>query len=236
MALPKIKHPVFTFEVPSSKKKIKMRPFTVREEKLLVIANEFSVEDVSETVIQVLNNCNLSSEIKIEKLSYFDVEFLFLKLRSKSVNEIIELTYKADSGNIDFELNLDDVKVKYQQGHSDLVRVSDDIVLKMRYPNFKDSMKIAEILSKEEVERDDDELFSLYTSSVQTVFDGEEEFSNFTKEEIEAFIMDIPSEALGKLYEFFETMPSLEHEIHLKTKDGEEIRILLRGLSGFFPH
>ena len=224
MALPKIKHPTFKVTIPSNDKQITLRPFTVQEEKLLLMAQESEDQNtILDTVKQIVNNCVLD-DIDVSKLATFDLEYLILKLRAKSVSEVIELKYEIDGEEIPVEINLDEVEVKKNKNHRNKFMITDSVGVVMRYPS------LSSISSDSSV----DDLFDKITSCIESVYDNDNVYDEFSKEEINDFVMSLPSEALKILGDFFNNMPRLEHTITLKSKKGEVKEITLRGLSDFF--
>lgn len=225
MALPKIKHPTFRVKIPSNEREINIRPFTVQEEKLLLMAQESEDQKtIINTVKQIVNNCILDEDININRLATFDLEYLILKIRAKSVSEIIELKYEIDGEEIPVQINLDEVEVKKNKNHRNKFMITDSLGVIMRYPS------IDVIASDNSV----DDIFNKITSCIESVYDNDNVYNEFTQVEINEFVMSLPSEALKILGEFFNNMPKLEHTIKLKNKNGEEKEIVLRGLSDFF--
>lgn len=226
--LPKRSHPYFEIKIPSLKKTHKFRPFTVREEKILLLVKEGSeFHEKVDAVQQIIENCCMS-KIDCNKLAYFDIEYIFIKLRAISVNNIIELTYKDDKNKShDFEIDLNDIDIEEKKTDK-IIKLSENYAVEIQYPNYKNYMKMIE-------EKDMDKLFKLYSETITAVYDSETEYRNFTSEEIEEFLLDCTTEEIEKIYEFFSNMPVLQHETTIKTEDGDE-KIILRGLSGFFPN
>lgn len=225
MALPKVKHPTFKVKIPSNDKEIVMRPFTVQEEKLLLMAQESEDQStIIDTVKQIVNNCIMDESINVSKLATFDLEYLILKIRAKSVSEIIELKYEIDGEEIPVEINLDEVEVKKNKTHRNKFMITDSLGVVMRYPSI-------DIVSGD---NSADDLFNKITACIESVYDNDNVYDEFTQVEINEFIMSLPSESLKILGDFFNNMPKLEHTITLKKKDGEEKVITLRGLSDFF--
>jgi len=224
MGLPKIKHPTFTVTIPSNDKQISIRPFTVQEEKLLLMAQEDEDQvSVLKTVKQVVNNC-IMDDIDISKLATFDLEYLILKIRAKSVSELIELNYTLDGEEIPITINLDEVEIKKNKKNKNKFMITDTIGVVMRYPS----------LDTVSADNKVDDLFGKISSCIESVYDDENVYDEFTDKEMEEFIMSLPSEALKTLGEFFNNMPRLEHTIEVTKKNGEKKVITLRGLSDFF--
>lgn len=224
MGLPKVKHPTFTVTIPSNDKEITIRPFTVQEEKLLLMAKEDEDQaSVLKTVKQVVNNC-IMDDIDISKLATFDLEYLILKIRAKSVSEMIELKYNLDGEEIPITINLDEVEIKKDKKHRNKFMITETVGVVMRYPS----------LDTVTADNKVDDLFHKISSCIESVYDDENVYDEFTSKEMEEFIMSLPSESLKILGEFFNNMPRLEHTVEVKNKDGEKKEITLRGLSDFF--
>ena len=179
MPLPKINTPTYELELPSTGKKIKYRPFLVREEKILVIAMESEdMKQITDAVIDILNSCILTRGVKIDQLSTFDIEYLFLNVRSKSVGETVEVNVTCpDDGEtrVQMEINVDDIKMVKNKNHKNIIKLDDTLSLKLRYPsmnqfvenNFETSESTSEI----------DRSLDMIITCVDTVFDEEESWS-----------------------------------------------------------
>jgi hypothetical protein len=230
MALPKIKHPTYEVVVPSSKQKINLRPFTVHEEKLLLMAKSSEkTEDVIKTVKQIIQNC-IIEVVDVSKLATFDIEYLFIKLRAKSVGEEVELEYTDPSSEevIKFKVNLDEIEVKTDPNHKNTIIITDNIGVKMRYPTIEEVFLIDASNEEEKIVMD-----VLY-NCIESVYDDDEVYTEFTREEMISFINELPIGAMEKIKEFFETMPSVEKVVKLKNKKGDIKEITLRGINSFF--
>lgn len=228
MALPKIKHPTYTITIPSTKKQVNFRPFTVQEEKLLLMARASEKsDDIVSTIKQIIQNC-IIEPIEVEKLATFDIEFIFLRLRAKSVGEVVELEYKDEEVPVKFKVNLEEVQVKYSPDHKNKFNVHEDIGVLMRYPTLD------EIISVESSADKEDAIFNVLFKCVDKIYDKETVYNDFTEKELQEFINSLPMDALLKIKEFFDTMPSVEHTVSLKNSKGETKDILLKGLNSFF--
>lgn len=228
MALPKIKHPTYTITIPSTKKQVNFRPFTVQEEKLLLMARASEKsDDIVSTIKQIIQNC-IIEPIEVEKLATFDIEFIFLRLRAKSVGEVVELEYKDEEVPVKFKVNLEEVQVKYSPDHKNKFNVHEDIGVLMRYPTLD------EIISVESSTDKEDAIFNVLFKCVDKIYDKETVYNDFTEKELQEFINSLPMDALLKIKEFFDTMPSVEHTVSLKNSKGETKDILLKGLNSFF--
>jgi hypothetical protein len=144
MALPKIKHPTYNFTIPSTKKNVNVRPFTVQEEKILLMAKSSDkTEDIVASVKQIIRNC-IIDPVDVDQLATFDIEYLFVKLRSKSIGEVVDLVYKDPDTEeeIKFKINLEDVEVKYDPDHSNKLMLNNDVGVVMKYPTLNDVKQV----------------------------------------------------------------------------------------------
>ena len=239
MPLPKINTPTYELELPSNGKKIKYRPFLVREEKILVIAMESEdMKQITDAVIDILNSCILTRGVKVDQLSTFDIEYLFLNVRSKSVGETVEVNVTCpDDGEtqVQMEINVDDIKMVKNKNHKNIIKLDDTLSLKLKYPsmnqfvenNFETSESTSEI----------DRSLDMIITCVDTVFDEEESWSasDCTKKELREFIEQLNSKQFKDIEAFFNTMPKLSHTIKVKNpKTKVESEIVLEGLASFF--
>jgi len=230
MALPKIKHPTYKVVIPSTQKTITLRPFTVLEEKILLMAKSSNnSDDVIASIKQIVQNCIVES-IDVDKMPTFDLEYIFIKLRSKSVGEIIDLDYTDPITKevIKFKLNLEDIEVKKDPNHTNKIMVQDDIGMVLKYPTLED-VKIIEASDKQE-----DAVFEVLYNCVESIFDDNSVYPEFTKEELSDFIDSLPIDSMNKIREFFDTMPVIEHNVVLKNATGDEKTITLKGITSFF--
>jgi hypothetical protein len=231
MALPKIKHPTYKVVIPSSKQSINLRPFTVQEEKLLLMAKASEKsEDVLATVKQIIQNC-IVEPINVDKLATFDIEYIFIKLRSKSIGEVVDLEYRENEGDEDtikFRVNLEDIEVKFNPDHSNKISVFDDVGIVMRYPTLE------EVKMLEESDSEEENIFKILVSCIETIYDKDEVYSEYSEKELEDFINSLPMESMNKIKTFFETMPAIEHTVKIKDAKGKVKEITLKGINSFF--
>lgn len=238
MPLPKIATPIYELEIPSLKKKIRYRPFLVKEEKILIIAMESEdSKQIANAVKNVISNCILSKGIKVESLSTFDIEYLFLNIRGKSVGEEVDVLITCpDDGKtqVPISINLDEIKVETDPKHSRDIKLDDSLTLRMRYPSMaefiKNNFDIADSVSV-------DDTFDLIASCVDQVYSEEESWSasDCTKKELTEFIEQLSSKQFKEVEKFFQTMPKLSHLIKIKNPNtGVESEVVLEGLSAFF--
>ena len=233
MALPKIAVPTYELEIPSSKEKITYRPFLVKEEKLLLLAMETEQEaDMLNAIKQIINNCTFEN-VDVETLPIFDIEHIFLKIRAKSVGEVISLKLLCeDDGETyaDIEIDLESVEVEFKEDHTTKIEITDEIGIVMSYPTF-------EYLDFSVEESDINKLFDIIGSSIHQIFEGETvyERTDFNKKELKTFLESLTSEQFKKVQNFFETMPRLRHTIEIENpKTKVTNTVVLEGLNAFF--
>jgi len=237
MPLPKISTPTYELVLPSSGKKIKYRPFLVREEKVLIIAMESEDEkQIATAVKDVIKDCILTRGVKIDDLSTFDIEYLFLNIRGKSVGEDVEVLVTCpDDGEtqVPTVINLDDIKVQMGKDHSKDIVLDADLTLRMKYPSMTEFVK--NNFSGEEITVE--ATFDLISSCIEQVFNEEESWStsDCTKKELNEFLEQLSSKQFKEIEKFFETMPKLSHTVKVKNPNtGVDNEILLEGLNAFF--
>jgi hypothetical protein len=229
MALPKIKHPTHSITIPSTQKRVNFRPFTVQEEKLLLMAKSSeNTDDIIGTIKQVIQNC-IIEPIDVEKLAIFDIEYIFIKLRAKSVGEIVDLEYNDpdNNENIKFKINLDDIEVKRSEGHINKFNLFDNIGVVMRYPTLEE-IKAVEEAGKDEA------VFTMLLKCIDKIYDDDTVYEEYTEKELQDFINTLPMDSMNSIQKFFETMPSVEHTVKLKNKNGEIKEVVLKGINSFF--
>jgi hypothetical protein len=238
MPLPKIATPIYELEIPSIKKKIRYRPFLVKEEKILIIAMESEdSKQIANAVKNVISNCILSKGIKVEDLSTFDIEYLFLNIRGKSVGEEVDVLVTCpDDGKtqVPVSINLDDINVEVDPKHSRDIKLDDTLTLRMRYPSMNEFIK-NNFDFNDTVSVDD--TFDLIASCMDQVYSEEESWSSkdCTKKELLEFIEQLSSKQFKEVEKFFQTMPKLSHLIKIKNPNtGVESEVVLEGLSAFF--
>jgi hypothetical protein len=238
MPLPKIATPSYTLEIPSLKKEIKYRPFLVKEEKILIIAMESEdSKQIAEAVKTVISNCILSKGIKVEQLATFDIEYLFLNIRGKSVGEAVDVLITCpddEKTQVPVSINLDDIEINIDENHSRDINLDDNLTLRMKYPSMKEFVKTN---FGNDFNISVDETFDLIISCIEQVYSEEESWSavDCTKKELSEFIEQLTSTQFKQIEKFFETMPKLSHTIKVKNPNTEvESEVLLEGLSSFF--
>ena len=237
MPLPKINTPTYELEIPSTGKKIKYRPFLVREEKILVMALETEdMGQISNAIVEILSACINTRGVKVQELAMFDIEYLFLNVRAKSVGEKIDVTVTCpDDGEtqVPTVINLDDIKVHTDKEHKKDIVLDADLTLRMKYPSMSEFVKSN--FSGEEITVEG--TFDLIASCVEQVFNEEESWSasDCTKKEMTEFLEQLSSKQFKEIEKFFETMPKLSHTVKVKNPNtGVDNEILLEGLNAFF--
>ena len=238
MPLPTISTPTYELTLPSSNKKIKYRPFLVKEEKILIIAMESQdTKQIARAVKDVISKCILSKGIKVEKLSTFDIEYLFLNIRGKSVGEQIEVMVTCPDDNktqVPMSINVDSIKVQKDENHSTDIVLDDTFTLRMKYPSLNEFIKnnFGE-LEKMNV----DDTFDLIASCIDQVYSEDETWASeeCTKKELTNFVESLNSSQFKEVEKFFETMPKLSHKVKVTNPNTKvESEIVLEGLQNFF--
>jgi len=236
--LPKIATPTYELEIPSLKKKIRYRPFLVKEEKILIIAMESEDnKQIANAVKNVIANCILSKGIKIDNLATFDIEYLFLNIRGKSVGESVEVLITCPDDNqtqVPAVINLDEIEVQTNEKHSRDIKLDDTLILRMKYPSLtefiKNNFSTGNMMTVEDT-------FDLIVSCIEQVYSEEESWSasDCSKKELVEFLDQLTSNQFKEIEKFFDTMPKLSHIIKVKNPNtGVESDVVLEGLSSFF--
>jgi hypothetical protein len=238
MPLPKISTPTYELELPSTGQTIYFRPFLVKEEKVLVLALETEqTKDITNAIKSVIKNCIQTKGVKVESLPTFDIEYLFLNIRGKSVGEDIEVNLICpDDGetSVPIKINIDDIKVKKSDEHSTQIKIDDSITMEMRYPSLDQFIK-SNFDFSENTEMD--QSFDLIASCVDKIYTEEEVWSSadITKKEIIDFLEQMNTQQFKQVERFFETMPKLYHEVTITNPNtGVESTVKLEGLANFF--
>ena len=238
MPLPKIATPVYEIELPSTGQTIQYRPFLVKEEKVLVIALESQdTKQITTAIKNVIKNCIKTKGIKVEDLPTFDIEYLFLNIRGKSVGEEIEVNVTCpDDGvtQVPITINLDDIQVQKNEEHSNRIKVDDNIMMEMKYPSLDQFIKNNFDFDEKNAM---DQSFDLIATCIDKVFTEEEVWAveDCSKKEIVDFLEQMNSSQFKEIEKFFETMPKLSHTIKVKNpKTKKENEVVIEGLAGFF--
>ena len=236
MALPTVDLPTHELEIPSNKKKIKFRPFLVKEEKVLLLALESEDDkNIRSAVHNLLKGC-ISSRIKIDKLATFDLEYIFLNIRAVSVGEVVDINVTCqddEKTQVKYQLNLTNVNVTFPEGHSNKIMLTDDLGVIMRYPSF--NRFVENQFAQKEV--NEDTVIEIIAESIDQIFQGEEVYdeSTTTPKEFVEFVESLTNTQLEKLQTFFETSPRLEHKFKVKNPNTDvESDYTISGLASFF--
>jgi hypothetical protein len=232
--LPKVNYALSELEIPSTKKIVKVRPMLGKEEKILLQAKESTNdEDVMLAIKQVVNNCIIDDGFDIDKLSIFDLEFLFIKLRALSVNNIIKLSYvdNEDQQTYDFEVDLNTIKVKWPEKINKTIVINDQINVRMKYPDAKlySNKEFLNAQGREVLDR-------LLQNCVDKVYEGTTsyDFATASPEEIQTFMESLPIIGIEKMREFLLNLPTVYHEISYKNKQDHERKVIMQTLNDFF--
>lgn len=235
MALPTMDLPTYELEIPSTKKKIKYRPFLVKEEKVLLLALESENEkNIKDAVVGLLKAC-IQSRVKVENLATFDLEYIFLNIRAVSVGEIVEMNVTCqddEETQVRYNLNLTDVNVIFPEGHTNKIMLTDTTGVVMKYPSI-DGFVQGQFGGAGK----DFDVIDAVAASIDQIFQGEDVYdeSTTTKKEFVQFVESLTNEQLEKIQAFFETSPRLEHTFKVPNPNtGVESEYTLRGLQSFF--
>ena len=236
MPLPKISTPTYELTIPSSGKTINYRPFLVKEEKILIIAMESqSDKEITRAVKNVLASCILTKGIKLDDLSTFDIEYLFLNIRGKSVGESVEVLVTCPDDNetkVPVQVNLDEIEVTKNADHQRDIQLDGSLSMRMKYPSMGEFIK-----SNFSVDMKVNDTFDLVCSCIEQVYSEEESWAaaDCTKKEMNEFLEQLNTTQFQKIEKFFETMPKLSHTIKvLNPKTKVESDVVLEGLTAFF--
>ena len=243
MALPKIDSPIFSAKLISSGKEVRFRPFTVKEEKLFLIAYQADdVKNITETIIQILNNCVLD-ELDVKSLPIFDIEYLFLNLRARSVGEVVNLTYRCNNtvtdetgeekkcGNkVEMDVDLLSIKPETVEKHNSKIELNPTLGIVMKYPTL-------EMVDTFNVQDEIETIIEMIVSCIDYIYDEDNVYyaKDSTKEELLEFIDSLSTKDLEKIKQFFGSLPKLKKKVDFKcNKCGYEEEIELEGLQSFF--
>ena len=238
MPLPKIATPTYELELPSSGKTIQYRPFLVKEEKLLVIALESEdTKQITTAIKAVIKACIKSKGVKVEALPTFDIEYLFLNIRGKSVGEELDVNIICpddEKTQVKVQINLDDIKCHHTEGHTNKIELEGGLMMEMKYPSLDQFIKSNfDMNEKNQM----DQSFDLIASCIDKVYSEEEVWAteDCTKKELKDFLESMNSAQFKEIEKFFESMPKLSHTVTVtnpKTKVKSDV--VLEGLASFF--
>ena len=237
MPLPKINTPTYELTLPSNGKKIKYRPFLVREEKILIMALETeNQKQITDAVVEILDACIMTRGVKVQNLATFDIEYIFLNVRSKSVGETINVNIICpddEKTSVEIPIDLESIKVKKDKSHTNIVKIDDNLSLKLKYPSMEQFIENNFESTDETIKN----TMKLITSSIDIIFNEEESWnaSESTEKELEEFIEQLNSKQFQTIEKFFDTMPKLSHRVKVTNpKTNVESTVILEGLAAFF--
>ena len=232
MSLPKLQYPINTINVPSLNKNHKFRPFLVKEEKLLLMARESqNPADTLLSIKQIVNNCSLD-KLDVNKLAIFDLEYIFLKLRAISIDNIVKVSYRdnEDKEVYEFEIDLNDIKITFPKKPEDTIAITKNAGIKMKYPQatLYDDEKF---LSLEK-----DYFFELIIRCIDTIYEGDTIYNpkDYTHQELSDFIDGLDVKTFESIQQYLLNVPKIEHVINYKNKLGNDRQIILNSLNDFF--
>jgi hypothetical protein len=239
MPLPKIATPTYELELPSNGKKIKYRPFLVKEEKILIMALESeNAKEISSAIKTVISDCITTRGFKVDNLSTFDIEYLFLNIRAKSVGETVEVNVTCpDDGEteVKVEIAIDDIKVQKDENHSNIIKLDDELSIQMKYPSL--DQFVENNFEIDENKANVDKSLEVIVSCIDQIFNQEESWSasDSTKKELKNFVEQMNSKQFKDIENFFETMPKLSHAIKVRNPNTDvENNVVIEGLASFF--
>jgi len=239
MPLPKISTPTYELVVPSTGKKVKYRPFLVKEEKILIMALESEdSKQITTAITNVINDCILTRGIKVNKLATFDIEYLFLNVRAKSVGETVEVNVTCpDDGEtqVQVEIDIDSIKIQKDENHNNIIKLDDNLSVQMNYPSLtqfvESNFDIASRHSGVEQSLD------VVMSCISQIYTADEAWdaSDYSKKELKDFVEQMNSKQFKEVEEFFDTMPKLAHTIKVTNPETKvESEVTIEGLASFF--
>ena len=241
MPLPKINTPTYELTLPSNKKKVKYRPFLVREEKILVLALESEDQkQITDAIVQIIGDCLITKNVDVTKLPTFDIEYLFLNVRSKSVGETVEVNVTCpDDGKtkVETSINIDDIKVIKDKNHKLIVQLDDKYSMKLKYPTLDQFIENNFDFEMAEAKESVSAAMSMLSTCIDMIYDDQESWDAYesTKEELDAFIDQLNTKQFQEVEQFFKTMPKLSHTLKvMNPQTGVESEVVLEGLASFF--
>ena len=240
MPLPKIATPSYELELPSTGQTITYRPFLVKEEKLLVIALESEdTKQITNAIKAVIRACVLTKGIKVETLPTFDIEYLFLNIRGKSVGEDLDVKLICPDDNeteVDVTISLDDIQIQKPEGHSNKIKLDNNLMMELKYPSLNEFIK-NNFDPNDTSKNPMDQSFDLIGSCINKIYNEDEVWvaADCSKKEINDFLDSMNSNQFKEVEKFFETMPKLSHTVKVKNpKTKVESDVVLEGLASFF--
>ena len=237
--LPKLKHPSYEVKIPSNKKTYSFRPYTVREQKILLMMQDSdSVEELTKCITDLIESCS-TNNFSTKNLTYFDIEYLFLKIRSKSVGESSNLSFKCNNllgedicGHVNkIEVSLEDVEVDFSKSLPKEIQISNNINMNLRYPNIKS----AKLLEEYNITKNLDFLISAICEDLESIVDENKIYDEYTQEELKDFLLGLDLNTFKSILEFYVSVPKLSKKINFKCGScGYEEEVILSGISDFF--
>jgi len=232
MALPKIDLPIYELELPSNGKKVKYRPFTVKEEKILLVAKESEDNNhVITSIKQIVNNCLI--DCNVDDLALFDLEYILITIRSKSVDSIVsfEITDPETEEKIPLELDLSNVKVEKDKDHTNQIKISDEYIMFLKYPSIDDFFNL---LTDKNTSTEKN--YNIMITCIDKIVSEDDVFNlkDFSKKEIDEVVEGLSSDVTIKMKKFFDTIPKVRHEIQYKNSKGEDKIFVIQGTQSFF--
>tara|TARA_S200000501_G_scaffold219079_1_gene205623 strand:+ start:4235 stop:4957 length:723 start_codon:yes stop_codon:yes gene_type:complete len=239
MPLPKISTPTYELVLPSTNKKVKYRPFLVKEEKILIMALESEDQkQITNAIKTVLADCILTRGIKVDKMATFDIEYLFLNVRGKSVGETVEVNVTCpDDGKttVEMEIDIDSIKIQKDPNHTNIIKLDNDLSIQMNYPSLNQFIETNFDLS--DTKNQVDQSLYVIMSCINQVYNSEESWSaaECTKKELKDFVESMNSKQFKEVETFFETMPKLSHKVKVTNPETKvESDVVIEGLASFF--
>ena len=237
MPLPQINTPTYELVLPSTGKKIKYRPFLVREEKILIMALESEdMQQISNAIVDTLSKCILTKGVKVEKLATFDIEYLFLNIRAKSVGETVEVGITCpDDGQtqVQQEIEIDSIKIRKDKSHKNSIKLDDNLSMKMKYPSMDQFIASNFDQTYDTV----DTTLGMIIGCIDMIYNAEESWnaSESTDKELSEFVEQLNTKQFKEIEKFFSTMPKLTHTIKVTNPATKvESEVVLEGLAAFF--
>jgi hypothetical protein len=239
MPLPKISTPTYELTLPSTGKKIKYRPFLVREEKILIMAMESeNMKDITNSIVQILSDCILTENVKVESLATFDIEYLFLNVRARSVGEAVDVNIVCpDDGEtqVEVSIDIDSIRIQKTRGHKNVIKLDDNLSMKLRYPALEQFVE--NNFETADAGSGVGESLAMITSCIDIIYNEEEswEASDYSKDELDEFVEQMNTKQFKQIEKFFTTMPKLSHTIKVRNPNTKvESEVILEGLASFF--
>lgn len=229
MALPKLETPSYELILPSTGKKIKYRPFLVKEYKILLTATESDNEEIHRVITELVDACTYN-KLDMNSIPTFDIEYIFLNMRAKSIGEITKLSLQCNNceNKIEFEMDITKAEVKTNPDHSSKINITEEIILEMRYPKFEEMIGIYQNFKSEKI-------VDLLCDCIKSVYTKDEVYDTFTREEMVEFVNGFSKQQFSQLENFFLTMPKVIQHIEQDcNKCGTHNEMNLEGLQNFF--